>query len=43
MLPKTIFFEELLVKDYKGNTPIHLAAINGSADILEYLLSNSTA
>lgn len=37
-----IFFEELLKKDYKGNTPIHVAAKSGSTEVLEFYLSNCT-
>lgn len=38
-----IFFEELLKKDYKGNTPIHVAAKSGSTEVLEFYLSNCTS
>lgn len=43
IVKQQIFFEELLVKDYRGNTPIHLAAVNGSFDILDFFLDNSTS
>jgi len=38
-----IFFEELIKKDFKGDTPIHTAAKSGSVEVLEYYLSNCTS
>jgi ankyrin repeat protein len=32
------YTEELLKKDYLGNTPLHLAAKKGNKSILEYFL-----
>lgn len=42
IVKNNIFFEELLKKDYKGNTPIHAAARNGSTEVLEFYLTNCT-
>ena len=36
LIGKTVFIEELLKKDFKGDTPIHVAAKSGSMDILEF-------
>jgi ankyrin repeat protein len=35
------YTEELLKKDYQGNTPLHLAAKKGNKSILEYFLLKS--
>mmetsp|Transcript_24832 Transcript_24832/g.24603 ORF Transcript_24832/g.24603 Transcript_24832/m.24603 type:complete len:388 (+) Transcript_24832:140-1303(+) len=35
-----IFFEELLKRDIKGDTPLHSAAKRGSAEVLEFYLKN---
>jgi ankyrin repeat protein len=42
LIGKSVFIEELVKKDYKGDTPIHLAAKSGNQEILEYYLSNVT-
>ena len=36
------FLEELIKRDFKGDTPLHTAAKNGSVEVLEYFLSNCT-
>lgn len=36
------FVEELLKKDYKGNTPLHTAAYYGKYQILEYFLTKGS-
>lgn len=43
VVERQAFFEELLVKDFWGNTPLHTAASNGSYDVLEFFLTNCTA
>lgn len=42
IVKNNIFFEELLKKDHKGNTPIHTAAKAGSVEVLEFYLTNCT-
>jgi ankyrin repeat protein len=42
IVKNSIFFEELLRKDYKGDTPLHSAARKGSTEVLEFYLSNCT-
>mmetsp|Transcript_6184 Transcript_6184/g.10000 ORF Transcript_6184/g.10000 Transcript_6184/m.10000 type:complete len:132 (-) Transcript_6184:408-803(-) len=42
LLGKTIFIEELLKKDYKGDTPLHMAAKSGSLEILSYFMTACT-
>jgi ankyrin repeat protein len=39
---KTVFVEELVKRDFKGDTPLHAAAKAGSIDILEFFLTAST-
>jgi len=39
---KSVFVEELIKKDFKGDTPIHLAAKKGSMKVLEFFLETST-
>lgn len=41
IVKNNIFFEELLKKDIKGDTPLHSAAKNGSAEVLEFYMNNS--
>lgn len=43
IVKNNIFFEELLKKDHKGDTPIHVAAKAGSVEVLEFYLSNCTS
>lgn len=42
IVARMVFVEELLKKDYKGDTCLHLAAKNGHNKILEFFLSYST-
>ena len=42
LLGRTIFVEELLKKDWKGDTPLHTALTNGSLEMAEFLLSSVT-
>ena len=42
LLGKNIFLQELLKRDYKGNTPLHSAFISGSLDILNFYLTRCT-
>jgi ankyrin repeat protein len=42
IVKNNIFFEELLKRDFKGDTPLHSASKNGSAEVLEFYLSNCT-
>ena len=42
IVKNSIFFEELLKKDFRGDTPIHTAARKGSAEVLEFYLTNCT-
>jgi hypothetical protein len=39
ILGRTVFIEELLKKDYKGDTPIHTAAKSGSLEVLEFMVT----
>jgi len=39
---KTVFIEELVKRDFKGDTPLHAAAKAGSIDILEFFVTAST-
>lgn len=34
---RTVFIDQLLCKDYAGNTAIHIAAKNGNIEVLTYL------
>lgn len=42
LLGRSIFIEELLKKDFKGDTPIHTAAKQGSLDVLKFYVSSVT-
>lgn len=42
LLGRTVFIEELIKKDYKGDTPIHMAAKGGNIEILEFLITACT-
>ena len=42
MLGKGVFQEQLIKRDFKGDTPIHVAAKSGSWEILYYFLTAST-
>ena len=42
LLGKTVFVEELLKKDFKGDTPLHSAAKAGSLDVLNFFLTACT-
>ena len=42
ILGKTVFVEEMLKRDFKGDTPLHAAAKAGSYDVLEFYLSACT-
>lgn len=42
MIGRSVYIEELVKKDYKGDTPIHTAAKNGNIAILEFFLSGCT-
>ena len=42
LVGKQVFIEELVKKDFKGDTPLHLAAKNGHIDVLDYLMSLCT-
>ena len=42
LLRGSIFVEELLKRDFKGDTPLHTAAKSGSLDILKFFLSACT-
>ena len=35
---RNVILEELLKKDYKGDTPLHTAAKQGNFEVLEYYL-----
>lgn len=37
-----MFIEELVKKDFKGDTPLHVAAKNANIEILEYFMSSCT-
>lgn len=39
LIGKTVFVEELLKKDFKGDTPIHTAAKSGSLEVLEFFVT----
>ena len=39
LIGRSIYIEELLKKDFKGDTPLHTAAKNGHIEILEFFLS----
>jgi ankyrin repeat protein len=38
---RNVILEDLLKKDYKGDTPLHTAAKQGNVEILEYFLRSS--
>ena len=40
MLGQTVFIEEMLKRDFKGDTPMHAAAKAGSLEIMEFFLSS---
>ena len=42
LVKKAVFIEELLKKDFKGDTPIHTAAKAGSIEVLEFFASGVT-
>jgi len=42
LLGRTIFIEELLKKDCKGDTPLHVAAKNGNYEVLEFFITACT-
>jgi ankyrin repeat protein len=42
LIGKSVFIEELLKKDFKGDTPIHTAAKSGSIDVLEFYITACT-
>jgi len=42
LVSRTVFVEELLKKDYKGDTPIHAAAKHGSLAVLQFYLERCT-
>jgi len=42
LLGKNIFLQELLKRDYKGNTPLHSAFMSGSIDVLNFYLTRCT-
>lgn len=42
IVQNSIFVEELLKKDYKGDTPIHIAARRGHIEILEFFITAVT-
>jgi ankyrin repeat protein len=42
LIGRTVFIEELVKKDFKGDTPLHAAAKNGNLEILEFFMSAST-
>ena len=42
LLGKSIFIEELLKKDFKGDTPLHTAAKNGNLEILQFYATSVT-
>ena len=43
LLGKSVFQEELLKRDFKGDTPLHTAVKAGSLDILEFFLTACTS
>lgn len=43
ILGKNIFIEELLKRDFKGDTPLHAAAKAGSMEIMEFYLTGCTS
>ena len=42
LLGRTVFLEELVKRDFKGDAPLHTAAKAGSIQILELYLTAST-
>jgi len=42
LLGKSIFLEELLKRDFKGDTPLHTAAKSGSSEVLEFFMTACT-
>ena len=42
LLGRSVFIEELLKKDFKGDTPLHSAAKSGSIDVLEFFMTACT-
>ena len=42
LLGRTVFIEELLKKDFKGDSPLHSAAKSGSLEVLGFYLTACT-
>jgi len=42
LISRTVFIEELLKKDFKGDTPIHTAAKSGNLEVLEFYVTACT-
>ena len=42
LLGRQVFIEQLLKKDYVGNTPFHIAAKAGNIEMLQFLCSSVT-
>ena len=42
IVDKCVFIQQLLKKDYVGNTAIHVAAKSGSKEVLEFLCTSVT-
>lgn len=38
LIGRSVFIEELVKKDFKGDTPLHLAAKNANLEILEFYM-----
>ena len=42
LIGRSVFLEELVKKDFKGDTPIHTAARSGNLEILEFYITACT-
>ena len=42
LVGRASFFEELLKKDFKGDTPMHLAAKGGALEVLRFFMCAAT-
>jgi ankyrin repeat protein len=42
LIGRAVYIEELVKKDFKGDTPLHTAAKNGNKEILEFYMTACT-